>query len=242
MIASPVMKHALTAVSLIVALAASSSALAGPVADFEAGFRATYASYRMALFATNTGDVDKSKHAIGAFDSRWDALVSGNATTPPPHYADDPAWASTLTEVSDAITRAGQLAEQGKLTDAHEELEHVRDAIGDLHLRNGIVLFSDRMNAYHAQMEQVIGLPVTDAAGKQQLIEQAAVLAYLADDMLRAPPVEARGNPEFEKLASAVKTSVDALQSAARSGDAEAIKSTVSALKKPYSMLFLKFG
>lgn len=236
------MKHALTAVSLIVALAASSSAFAGPVADFEAGFRDTYASYRMALFATNTGNADKSKHAIGEFDSRWDALVSENAKTPPPHYADDPAWGSTLTEVSDAIAKAGQLAEQGKLADAHEVLEHVRDAIGELHARNGIVLFSDRMNAYHATMETVIGLPVTDAAGKQKLLEQSAVLAYLAEDMLKAPPVEARGNPEFDKLAEAVKASVAALQDAVRSGDEAAIKAALSGLKKPYSMLFVKFG
>ena len=236
------MKHALTAVSLIVALAASSSAFAGPVADFEAGFRDTYASYRMALFATNTGNADKSKHAIGEFDSRWDALVSENAKTPPPHYADDPAWGSTLTEVSDAIAKAGQLAEQGKLADAHEVLEHVRDAIGELHARNGIVLFSDRMNAYHARMETVIGLPVTNAAGKQKLLEQSAVLAYLAEDMLKTPPVEARGNPEFDKLAEAVKASVAALQDAARSGDEAAIKAALSGLKKPYSMLFVKFG
>ncbi|MBU2484556.1 MAG: hypothetical protein KKG78_05670 [Alphaproteobacteria bacterium] len=242
MFAKPVMKHALTAVSLIVALTAASFALAGPVADFETGFRTTYASYRMALFATNTGDAEKSKHAIGEFDSRWDALVSESAATPPPHYADDPAWGTTLTEVSDSIAKAGQLAEQGKLADAHEVLEHVRDAIGELHARNGIVLFSDRMNAYHARMEQVIGLPVTDAAGKQQLLEQSAVLAYLAEDMLKAPPVEARGNPEFEKLAEAVKASVAALQTAARSGDEGAIKAAASGLKKPYSMLFLKFG
>lgn len=242
MIARPVLKHALTAVSLVVALAASSSAMAGPVADFEAGFRATYASYRMALFATNTGDADKSSQAISAFDSRWEALVSENGATPPPHYADDPAWGSTLTEVSVAIAKARQLAEQDKLADAHEVLEHVRDAIGELHLRNGIVLFSDRMNAYHATMEQVTGLTVADAAGKQKLLEQSAVLAYLADDMLRAPPVEARGNPEFEKLAEAVRASVAALQTAARSGDNGAIKAALSGLKMPYSKLFVKFG
>lgn len=236
------MKHALTTLSLIAALTAASSALAGPMADFEAGFRTTYASYRMALFATNTGDAEKSKHAIGEFGSRWDNLVSENATTPPPQYADDPAWGSTLTEVSDFIAKAGQMAEHGKLADAHEVLEHVRDAIGELHARNGIVLFSDRMNAYHAKMEQVIGLPVTNAAGRQQFLEQSAVLAYLAEDMLKAPPVEARGNEEFEKLAAAVKASVAALLAAARSGEEGAIKAAISGLKKPYSMLFVKFG
>ncbi len=236
------MKRSLSAISLIVAMASTSSALAGPMADFETGFRDTYASYRMALFATNTGDAEKSKHAISELGTRWDKLVSENGSTPPPQYADDPAWGTTLSEVSDAIANARQLTEEGKLPHAHEVLEHVRDSIGDLHARNDIVLFSDRMNAYHASMEQVIGIPVADAAGRQHLLEQSAVLAYLTEDMLKAPPVEARGNPEFDKLAEAVRASVSALQTAARSGDEGAIKAAVSGLKMPYSKLFVKFG
>jgi hypothetical protein len=242
MIAKPAMKRSLTAISLIVALASSSSAFAGPMADFETGFRDTYASYRMALFATNSGDAGKSKHAIGEFDTRWRDLVSQNGSAPPPQYADDPAWGKTLAEVSDAIGTARQLTEEGKLPHAHEVLEHVRAAIGDLHTRNGIVMFSDRMNAYHARMEHLIGMPVADAGGKQQILEQSAVLTYLTEEMLKAPPVEARGNPEFEKLAEAVRASVSALQTAARSGDEGAIKTAVSGLKMPYSKLFLKFG
>lgn len=236
------MKRSLTAISLIIALASASSALAGPVADFEAEFRDTYASYRMALFATNSGDASKSKHAINDLNARWGGLVSRNGSTPPPQYADDPEWGTTLSEVAEAIENARQRTEEGKLPHAHEILEHVRDAIGNLHARNGIVLFSDRMNAYHARMEKVIGMTMADAASRQQLLEQSAVLAYLTEDMLKAPPVEAIGNQEFEKLAKAVKASVLALQTAARSGDEGAIKAAVSGLKMPYSKLFVKFG
>jgi len=235
------MKIQLTALPLILALA-SSSAFAGPVADFEAGFRETYGSYRMALFATNSGDAGKSIKAIGEFETRWRDLVSKNGTTPPPHYQDDPAWGETLAGVTETIGKAKQLADDGDLGQSHEVLEHVRDAIGDLHARNNIVSFSDRMNAYHARMEHVI---VTSAAGGepgQQVVEQAAVLAYLADDMLGTLPPEARDNMEFGKLADAVKASVAAFQTAARSGDAAAIKAAVSGLKMPYSKLFLKFG
>ena len=38
------------------------------------------------------------------------------------------------------------------------------DEIGDLHARNGIIGFSDRMNAYHARMEEVLAAqPKLDA-------------------------------------------------------------------------------
>jgi soluble cytochrome b562 len=235
------MKRTLTSLTLTLALA-TSAALAGPMADFETGFRTTYASYRMALFATNTGDADKSKHAIGEFDTRWRDLVSQSLSSPPPQYEDDPQWGTTLTEVTDAIATARQLSEEGKLPHAHEVLEHIRDAIGELHTRNGIVLFSDRMNAYHAKMEQVIETAADTEGSGQQLLEQAAVLAYLAEDMLKTPPAEASGNAEFDKLADGVKASVAELQAAARSGDAAAIKAAVSGVKMPYAKFFLKFG
>ncbi|MDP2731799.1 MAG: hypothetical protein Q8O63_01605 [Hoeflea sp.] len=235
------MKLSLTTLPLALVFLAS-TAFAGPVADFETGFRDTYASYRMALFATNSGDPDKSTRAIGDFDSRWRDLVSQNGSAPPPHYADDPAWEETLAGVSDAIAKARQMADDGQFAQSHDVLEHIRGAIGALHSRNGIETFSDRMNAYHAQMERVIGLPAQDEAARQLVREQAAVLAYLVDDMLETPPPEAAGNAEFDTLAQAVKASVAAVQTAARNGDAEAIKAATSGLKVPYSKLFLKFG
>ena len=77
---------------------------------------------------------------------------------------------------------------------SHATLEAVREAFGALHARNGIETFSDRMNAYHAQMEHILGLDLSalDAAGKQAMLEQAAVLAYLAQDVLAGPPGRGR--------------------------------------------------
>lgn len=235
------MKPKLILISLALALA-SSAAFAGPFADFETGLRQTYASYRMALFATNSGNKDKTETAIGDFDKSWGEIVARYGPTPPPQYQDDPEWSATLAKVSEAIAKAKGLADDGQLDHSHEVLEHIRDAIGSLHERNGIETFSDRMNAYHAKMEQVIGLSVTGDGTGQRLLEQAAVLAYLADDMLAAPPAEANGNVEFTGLSAAVEKSVAELQAAVRAGDAAAMKAAISGLKKPYSKLFLKFG
>lgn len=235
------MKKKLTLMSLALVLA-SSVAFAGQFADFETGLRQTYASYRMALFATNSGDKEKTEKAVNQFDRNWGDMVSRYGSNPPPQYQDDPEWSATLIAVSGAIAKARGLAGDGQLAHAHEVLEHIRGAIGGLHERNGIETFSDRMNAYHAQMEQVIGLTMADDGAGQRLLEQAAVLSYLLDDMLAAPPADAVGNAEYEELSAAVKASVAELKSAARGGDTTAIKAAKSGLKKPYSRLFLKFG
>ncbi|MBC7279827.1 hypothetical protein [Hoeflea sp.] len=77
------MKFPLTAMALALFMF-SASALAGSVADFETGFRDTYATYRTALFGTNSGDAHKSKRAIGDFGDRWRDLISENGSVPPP--------------------------------------------------------------------------------------------------------------------------------------------------------------
>jgi hypothetical protein len=49
--------------------------VAGPVTDFEAAYDTAYASYRIALFATNTGDIVKSVGALEQLDSEWIGLM-----------------------------------------------------------------------------------------------------------------------------------------------------------------------
>lgn len=48
------------------------------------------------------------------------------------------------------------------LPKAHVTLEGIRSEIGELHDRNGMVSFSDRMNAYHARMEEVLALDLAN--------------------------------------------------------------------------------
>ncbi len=218
------------------------SANAGPVADFETAMRGAYADYRAALFTTNAGKPEAAVKAVAAFQQKWSALAAANAAAPP-QYADDPAYAETLAKVASITGKAAVEVAAGKLTEAHETLEAIRFQIGGLHERNGIVGFSDRMNAYHAKMEEVLGKDYSgfDAAGLGALREDAAVLAYLAAGIKAHPPAEA-SDPAFGKLLDGMTDSVTRLANAARSGDPAATKSALGGLKVPYSKLFLKFG
>lgn len=215
---------------------------AGPVADFETALRQAYGDYRVALFATNSGDAAKSQGAIDGFKAKWTALAEAN-TTPPPQYADDPDYRATLERVGEILGEAGAQAGEGRLAEAHETLEAIRDEIGALHERNGVVGFSDRMNAYHARMEEILARDYGgfDAAGVGMLREDAAVLAYLAAQIADHPPAEA-SDPAYGPLLSAMRDSATALVEAARNGTPDAAAKAVAGLKVPYSKLFLKFG
>ncbi|GAB4267929.1 MAG: hypothetical protein Kow0013_18300 [Pararhodobacter sp.] len=230
--------------SVVALTLTAAPALAGSVADFEAAHAATHASYRTALFATGSGDAARAGVAMEELDNGWAGLMSQYRSSPPPQYEDDPLWGQTLTEVTDILDQATADVSAGDLEAAHLTLEGVRDALGALHARNNIETFSDRMNAYHAEMEAVLDIDLSelDAATRQRLLEHSAVLAYLARDVLAAPPAAAEGNAQYAQLAAAMQASVDQFVAAARAGDDDALRAAIAGLKVPYSRLFVNFG
>jgi hypothetical protein len=227
----------LLALAAAVIVLTASGALAGQFAEFEAQLRAAYAPYRNALFQTNKKDKAASEGALKKFSSDWTALAARWGKEPPPQYVDDARFASTLAVAHVAIAK-------GDLADAHEILERIRDLLGDLRSRNGIVTFSDRTNAYHQAMEHTLMKPYggCDAKGLGELREDASALAYLFRQLETHAPVYFTGENEFSQTLSGVKVSVENLLSAARSADPVAVRQAVQKLKQPYSALFLKFG
>ena len=230
----------LTATAVLIASLFGTAAFAGEVADFERDMRTAYGSYRSALFMTNANKPDEAGKAVSAFKQQWSALA---AKPVPAQYADDAQYKTTLDAVTSIAEKAAEEVSAAKLPEAHETLEKIRDEISSLHERNGIIGFSDRMNAYHAKMEQILGKTYGgfDAAGFGELREDAAVLAHLAADIAAHPAAEAE-DTAYKPLLQALETSSSDLVNAARSGDVEAAKKAVGALKVPYSKFFLKFG
>ena len=229
-------------VAMAVSLMLVGVAAAGSLGDFEKAMRSAYSDYRVALFQTNTGNRDAAAQAVESFRQKWSALIAANAEAPP-QYADDPGYVPTLTEVAAIADSAAAQVAEGKLAEAHGTLEEIRDQIADLHERNGITAFSDRMNVYHAKMEEILvgDYDGFSSAGLGDLREDAAVLAYLADDIATHPPAES-ADPAYEVLLNSVSDSVATLLVAVRSSDAVAVKQAINGLKVPYSKFFLKFG
>jgi hypothetical protein len=214
-------------------------AFAGPFQDAEYQLRSVYGEYRVALFQSSAGNAEATARALQSLNQKWEALSEEWASAPPPQYADDSLLGSTMTSVDTVIDKAADEAARGDLALAHATLEAIRSEIGDLRGRNGVIGFSDRMNAYHAVMEKVLEGESEDAMAA--LRDAATVLAYLADDIAAHPPPEA-ADPAYEPLVNGLLQSVQALQTAVQSGDAASVKAAIAGLKPAYSKLFLKFG
>lgn len=223
---------------------------AGPAPTFAAdpvtdAIQAAYAPYRVALFRTNSKAQAESERAIAEASQAWQAIIARYATAPPPPYAGDARFAATLAAVAASYREAEALIRAGRLPEAHEALEKVRDLLADLRRRSGVVVFSDAMNAYHEVMEHVLAEgPALVAApqGLMELMARVGALEYLANRLESQAPASLAADPEFVAGRKAVADSVAALRSALLAQDRSATQKALGGLKPPYSRLFLRFG
>lgn len=230
----------------LAALAFAAGAAAANAADAVTdAVNEAYAPYRAALFRTNSKAQAESTQAIGAARDAWRRLSERFGAKPPPPYDRDQAFAETLAKVSAVYDRAADEIREERLADAHETLEQARDLMAELRRRNGVVTYSDHMNAYHEQMEHVLidGAKLLDSPnGLAKLTAQAGVLEYLAARLRsEAPPALAK-EAEFGRLVAQVQASVVALREAVFAQDPKAAREAMKQIKRPYSQLFLKFG
>ncbi len=233
--------------AVVLALAAAGLAVPAGAADPATdAMQAAYVPYREALFRTNGKAQAESERAIAEAMRAWRAFGERFAAAPPLPYAGDARFGATVDEVSAVYLEADRLIRAGRLADAHEALEKVRDLLAGLRQRNGVVVFSDAMNAYHAEMERVIEEGpklLRQPRGPLLLMAQVGTLEYLAARLQAQAPPALQADPAFAPALKAVTESVAALRAAVLDGgDADAVGRAIGALKAPYSRLFLKFG
>jgi len=223
-------------------LAAMPALAADPVTD---AMQAAYAPYRTALFRTNSKAQLESEQAIAQAQQAWKAISERFAGKPPAPYDRDAEFAQSLAQVAAVYQRAAQQVGDRRLAEAHETLEQVRDLIAGLRRRNDVVVFSDHMNAYHAEMEHVLGQgqqAVGSSRDLMLLMGRVGTLEYLARRLRTEAPAALAREPEFPPLLDAVEASVAALRTAVLSQDGAAARAAIDKLKGPYSRMFLKFG
>ncbi len=215
---------------------------ADPVTD---AMQQAYGPYRAALFKTNSGSVAESQQAVTQAQTSWAQIVKQFGSKPAAPYDRDTRFAASLSEVAAVYAKAADEISRNQLAAAHETLERARDVMAEMRQRNNIVVFSDHMNAYHAQMEHVLveGAKLFDQPkGLLQLTAQVGVLEYLAAQLGTQAPASLASDPEFVAALKVVQQSVAELKAALLAQDPVAVKAAIGKIKGPYSKMFLKFG
>lgn len=204
-----------------------------------------YAPYRAALFTTNGKSQADARIALSRARSSWDHVAVQFGKHAPVPYANDSKISEDFSSIEASYAKATAEVEQNQLSKAHETLEAIRDILAKLRWRNGVIVFSDYMNDYHTQMENVLRNGASLLAqpnGAMQLMAEVGTLDYLAQRLVQQAPPSLADNHEFKELAQAVMKSVGNLKTALLAGDMSASKEALGLIKKPYAALFLKFG
>lgn len=206
---------------------------------------AAYPPYRAVLFRTNTQAQAESKQALQQARASWQAVIEGHGKHPPAPYDRDPQVLATLTEVARVYERADAQVQAGQLAEAHETLEGARGLMAELRRRNGVVTYSDHMNAFHAEMEHTLAEGKTLDTSPQRLLPlmgRVGVLDYLARRLRSEAPPTLAADPAFAAALQAVEQSVRALRDALLTQEPTRIRPALEQLKKPYAQMFLRFG
>jgi hypothetical protein len=180
------------------------------------------------------------------FSDKWAKLRQRFENAPPPPYAGDAEWANTLARIATIAERGKELIEQEKAKQAHEELAKIRRELAALRARNGVVAFSDRIDAYGKQIEKISPLRVTkrplQEADYKLLRDRSEEILRLLDVMAAEAPQRYRDDPGFapalEDNRRAVKTLLDYLDKRHERG----IKGSIRDVRAAYGLLFLKYG
>lgn len=237
------MKALIRGVLLAAACALPLSALAADA--LTEALQKAYPPLRAALVKTNGKSQAEALAVLDQAREAWARAASQYGVRPPVPYDRDAQLAATFTTIDKAFAKATGEVEKGALNKAHATLELIRDELAELRRRNGVIVFSDHMNAYHAEMEDVIEDGVALLAkpdGKLRLMARVGVLDYLAKRLGSEAAPEQGKNAEFAELLKGVTKSVANLEAALLADDENTVKEALKALKKPYSLMFLKFG
>ncbi len=231
------------AVALTLALVGTSAAQASDaVTD---ALQEAYAPYRMALFRTNSQSQDEAQQAVAQAQTAWRSMAERLGAKPPAPYDRDAEFAARLAQVNALYDRAAAAVRANRLAEAHEELESVRELLADLRRRNGVVVFSDHMNAYHAEMERLLveaPKALDTPSGALLAMSQVGALDYLARQLRLQAPAPLQRNAEFDALLKDLEASVQTVRAALLRQDAAAARGALGKVKPAYSRLFVKFG
>ncbi|MDH3594080.1 MAG: hypothetical protein OEU09_06530 [Rhodospirillales bacterium] len=242
------MRKFLLAVLAALVLAGSAGAgRASELSDFNDATAEAYRHYRAAVSYLRTGNAALAAIELEAAAGRWRDVTGRFAANPPDAFAGDPAWGATLTGIGQSIGQALTSTDAGDLKRARETLAPVRGELGALRRRNGVIVFSDRVDEVTAAMDRLWRFrherPDFGAAGTlRELTRGTAVLEHLLQRCQEEAPAALRNDPDFVRFLDSAAEGMERLWQAIEGRDEQLLINTLRELRSFERLFFLRFG
>mgnify|MGYP003571176270 CR=1 FL=1 len=206
-----------------------------------------YAGYRAAASYLRTGNAGLASLELASALESWGNVVVANSDSPPPPYADDPKFVSTLTDIEKTLEIAMAKAEDGDSESALDTLEPVRGAIYDLRKRNGVRLYADCITELNRAMEPLykhrrdppnLSFPTV----REQVAAESRTYENLLKDCRSMAPAAYEKDPEFQRLFDGTLESVQSMYPAIESQEPERVVNVLRELRSFDRIIYFRFG
>jgi len=220
---------------------------AGELANFNGAVAAAYAHYRGAISYLRTGNVALAAFELDDMAAKWRDVTANYSDATPDAFADETAWAPTLRSIGTRIDQALAAIDAGQVEAALEAIAPIRDELADLRERNGITVFSDRVNEVSAAMEALWvyrhGEPdLASAEVTRDIAAKTAVLAYLFGRCREQAPAAVREDAAFIRMIDGSEEGIKRMWRALDERDQSLLVNTLRELRSFEQILFLRFG
>ncbi len=237
----------LAALAALVLSGLAGTSRASELSDFNDASADAYRHYRAAVSYLRTGNTALAAIELEAATGKWQGVTGRFAANPPDAFADDAAWTVTLNGVGQRLQQALTSTDAGDLKMARETLAPVRDELGALRRRNGVVVFSDRVDEVTAAMDRLWRFrrerpDFVSAETLRELTSGTAILGHLLRRCREEAPAALRGDPDFLRFLDSAVEGVERLWQAVEGRDEQLLINTLRELRSFERLFFLRFG
>jgi hypothetical protein len=227
----PLLTGAAILTLLVIALGGSYASIFFTRKLFLEDFNAMNEHYKQALFLSGKGDREGAVSNLDELEPVFEAFSRKYTNYRPYALKGDGELSRDFASVGQILTVADPLVRSGDLHEAHLALEKVRPVFQNMFKRNGFSMLSVALVDFHDAMETILGAATAkDVAGVASIYPSVS-------DKLKA--IEAEDNDaEIQNIRQAL----EALLSAAQSGDSESLPGKGDKLKSNFITVYLKRG
>lgn len=206
-----------------------------------------YAYYREAAFYTRTGNTPVAGLALDKFIDGWSELVSRFGDDPPTEYAADDKWKATLDEILERASRGLDALDMDDAESASVAIDPIRGMLREMRERNGVVTYSDHVDALTAAMDVMVGYrrdirELSNPADVEKIGKQADIVEALFATLQQEAPAQVAGDPEFKRMIAGAAESMGRLREGLRTGNARLFRIGSGELRSYERIMFLRYG
>jgi len=232
---------------IVTVLAASWSARADDLSDFNAAVESASAHNRVAIGYLRTGNVDLASLELDRLRDAWVKLTEHFSGNRPTAFADNTLYSKLFTSVSARLVGADIMLKAGRLDAARNALDSVRGDLYDLRKQSGIVVLADCVRDANIMMDALMAYD--DRALDWDSSEIRAGVATKASNystqLTRCDGIASetvRSAPEFRRLVDGAKASLTLIPKAIDTRDADLLHRVLIEMRSFDNLLAFRYG